>query len=164
MIGARIAATAAAAAALALGARAAAAQGRGSLALQPSGRVDVLASRIRAVQAGVGLDARAGRYVRLGLVGAAGESWYAGRSGLSARIEAVGRFVLDPEFATRWAPYITGGIGARYDRVGSWRGVLSAGIGLEGPNANGVVPFVEVGYGGGLRLGIGLRRALTGSR
>lgn len=151
-------------AALALGARAAASQQIAGLRLQPSGRVDVLASRIRAVQAGVELDARAGRYVRLGVVGAAGESWYAGASGLSARLEAVGRFELDPDFASRWAPYLTAGLGARYDRVGSWRGVMSAAIGVEGPNANGVIPFVEVGWGGGFRVGLGLRKALPGGR
>lgn len=151
-------------AALALGARPAAAQRVAGLHLQPSGRVDLLASRIRAVQAGLELDTRAGRYVRLGVVGAAGESWYAGASGLSARAEMVGRFELDPDFRSRWAPYFTAGLGARYDRVGSWRGVMSAAIGLEGPNANGVIPFLEVGWGGGFRVGIGLRKALPSGR
>jgi hypothetical protein len=124
---------------------------------QPSGRVDVLASRITAVQAGLGLDAIGGRYLRLGLVGGLGGSWDRSTSGLSARVDAVGRYVLDPDRTARWTPYIGGGVGARYDRIADWRAVLILALGVEGPDWNGVVPFIEAGYGGGTRVGLGLR-------
>lgn len=126
--------------------------------LQPAARVDAFVARITAVQAGVEGNLIAGRYVRLGLVGAVGGSWRDGASGVSARSEAVGRFILDPDFTARWAPYAGAGLGVRYDRIADWRGVLIAVIGLEGPDWSGVVPFIEAGYGGGTRLGIGVRK------
>jgi len=132
--------------------------GRGPL-IQQAGRVDVFASSITAVQGAVELSTPAGRYMRLAAVGGLGGSWDAGAGGLSARAELLGRFMLDPDFRARWAPYAAGGLGARYDRIaGGWRATLVIALGMEGPDWNGVVPFMEVGYGGGGRFGIGLRR------
>lgn len=131
---------------------------RGPL-IQPAGRVDVFASGITAVQGAVELSARAGRYMRIAAVGGVGGSWNDGSSGLSARTELTGRFMLDPEFRVRWAPYASGGLGARYDRIADgWRATLVIALGLEGPDWNGVVPFLEIGYGGGARFGFGLRK------
>lgn len=133
-------------------------QRAGSL-LQPAGRVDVFVSSITAVQAGAELSAMAGRYVRVAAVGGLGGSWNERTSGLSARAEVVGRFVLDPNFVARWAPYAAGGIGARYDHITpGWRATLIVALGVEGPDWNGVVPFFEAGYGGGARFGVGLRK------
>lgn len=126
--------------------------------VQPAGRVDVLASHVTAVQAGTELSVPAGRALRLAFIGGAGGSWADGESGLSARAELVGRFLLDPDFSARWAPYVGGGGGTRYDHITGWRAVLVVFVGMEGPNWNGVVPFVEAGYGGGGRIGLGLRK------
>jgi len=142
---------------LAPGARSAAAQWKSQL--QPAGRVDVFMADITALQAGVEVSAPAGENVRVAIVGAAGQSWRDRASGLSARAELTGRFLLDPEFRARWAPYVGGGVGARYDHVGDWRGVLSLVIGVEGPKWGSTVPFLEAGYGGGARIGIGFRKA-----
>jgi hypothetical protein len=152
---------AAAAAALLGGPSRALAQRTAGPLLQPAGRVDVFVSSITAVQAGAELSAIAGRYLRVAATGGVGASWDggSGESGLSARAEMVGRFMLDPYFQTRWAPYVAGGVGARYDRITpGWRATLVIALGLEGPDLNGVVPFFEAGYGGGGRFGIGLRR------
>lgn len=142
---------------LAPGARSAAAQWTSQL--RPAGRVDVFMADITALQAGAEVSAPAGNNVRVAIVGAAGESWRDGASGLSARAELTGRFLLDPEFRARWAPYVGGGVGARYDHVGDWRGVLSLVVGVEGPKWGGTVPFLEAGYGGGARIGVGFRKA-----
>lgn len=131
---------------------------------QPAGRVDVLSARITAVHAGAELGAIAGRYTRIAAVGGVGGSWDNGSSGISARGEVLGRFVLDPDLTVRWAPYVAGGLGARYDRIVGWRATLTAALGVEGPNWNGVIPFVEIGYGGGGRFGMGLRRARAHGR
>jgi hypothetical protein len=132
---------------------------RGPL-IQPAGRVDVFVSSVTAVQAGAELSAVAGRYIRIAAIGGIGESWGNGSSGLSARGELLGRFMLDPDFNARWAPYAAGGLGARYDRVADgWRAALIFALGLEGPNLNGVVPFFEAGFGGGARFSVGLRKA-----
>lgn len=139
--------------------RASAQLSRGPL-IQPAGRVDVFVSSVTAVHAGVELSAVAGRYMRIAAVGGLGGSWSDGSSGPSARAELVGRFLLDPDFTSRWAPYAAGGVGARYDRVADgWRGTLILALGMEGPNLEGVVPFFEAGFGGGARFSVGLRKA-----
>ncbi|HEY7878869.1 MAG TPA: hypothetical protein VIC55_11610 [Gemmatimonadaceae bacterium] len=132
--------------------------------IQMGGRVDMLASSITAVQAGAELSTVAGRNVRIALITAAGVSWNDGRSGLSARADLVGRFLLDPDFTMRWAPYVGGGLGLRYDRIADWRGTLIAVIGVEGPNVSGVVPFFEAGLGGGVRFGFGVRATRRAGR
>ncbi len=150
---------------LALGAGSARAQiDRGPL-IQPAGRVDVFVSSITAVQGGVELSTPAGRYMRVAAVGGIGGSWDGGSSGPSARAELLGRFMLDPDFHARWAPYAAGGLGARYDRVADgWRAALVIALGVEGPDWNGVVPFLEAGFGGGARFGLGLRKTRTFGR
>lgn len=139
-------------------------QGQQRVTVQPEGRVDVLAARRTAVQGGVGVNVPAGRSVRLELVGAAGASTIGGDAGFSTRLDGIARYLLDPDFVSRWGAYGGGGLGARYDRGAGWRGVLIALIGLEGPRWGGVVPFVEVGYGGGARVGAGVRRAVAERR
>jgi hypothetical protein len=37
-------------------------------------------------------------------------------------------------------------------------------LGIEGPASGAVVPAVEVGFGGGLRVGVAIRRAMAGRR
>jgi hypothetical protein len=132
--------------------------------IQTGARLDVLASTITAVQAGLELSTAASTNVRVALTTAMGESWSHGRTGLSARADLVGRFLLDPDFAMRWAPYAGGGLGIRYDRIGNWRGTIIAVLGVEGPNWSGVVPFVEGGFGGGVRLGVGFRATRRAGR
>jgi hypothetical protein len=137
---------------------------RGPL-IQPAGRVDVFVSSITAIQGGIELSAPAGRYMRVAAVGGLGGSWDDHASGLSARAELTGRFMLDPDFRARWAPYAAGGLGARYDRVAQgWRATLVIALGVEGPDWNGVVPFLELGYGGGARFGMGLRKTRSRGR
>lgn len=125
--------------------------------IQTGARLDVLASTITATQAGIELSTVVSTNVRIALTTAVGGSWSHGRAGLSARADLVGRFLLDPDFSMRWAPYAGGGLGLRYDQIGDWRGTIIAVLGLEGPNWSGVVPFVEGGFGGGVRLGVGFR-------
>jgi len=132
--------------------------------IQTGARLDVLASTITAVQAGVELSTAASSNIRVALTMAGGESWSRGRTGVSARADLVGRFLLDPGFSMRWAPYAGGGLGIRYDRIGNWRGTVIAVLGVEGPNWNGVVPFVEGGFGGGVRLGVGFRATRRAGR
>jgi len=132
--------------------------------VQAGARIDVLASTITAVQAGAELSAKASTNVRIGLTLAGGESWAHGHTGFSARADLVGRFLLDPGFQMRWAPYAGGGLGLRYDKIGNWRGTVIAVLGVEGPNWSGVVPFAEGGFGGGVRLGVGFRATRRAGR
>lgn len=131
---------------------------------QPEVRVDFIDARVAAAHLGVGVSVPASTYVRLGIVGAAGQAWSKGESSAAGRIDAVVRFVVDPLRESRWAPYAAGGIGAIYDGPEKWRGVLVGVLGLEGPAAGPVVPAIEAGFGGGARFGVALRRAMRGRR
>ena len=135
-----------------------------SHAVQPEARVDVFVARNVAVQGGLGASIAVDRNVRVDLVGGLGSAWSHEDAELSARTDAVLRFLFDPDFTSRWAPYAGGGVGARYERGPGWRGVLIAIIGVEGPRWSSFVPFFEAGYGGGARLGFGVRRARDDTR
>lgn len=133
--------------------------------LQPEARADFIGARADAVHLGAGLAIPLGTYVRLALVGAAGRAWADDGVGVVAgRVDGLVRFVADPLRESRWAPYASGGIGALYDRRERWRAVLVGTLGIEGPAGAGVVPAVEIGFGGGARVGIVLRRAIAGRR
>ena len=132
--------------------------------VQPEIRADFIDARAKAAQIGVGFSIPASTYVRLGIVGAVGAAWADGESAIAGRMDAVARFVVDPLREFRWAPYGSGGLGGLYDRNGKWRAVLVGVLGVEGPQSGAIVPAIEVGFGGGLRVGIALRRAMPGRR
>jgi hypothetical protein len=131
---------------------------------QPEARIDFLTARATAAHIGVGVSIPANTYVRLGVVAGAGQAWHHGESTGAARIDGLVRFVVDPLREFRWAPYAAGGISAVYDGAEDWRAVLVGVLGVEGPAGGGVVPAIEAGFGGGVRLGVSLRRAMRGRR
>ncbi len=132
--------------------------------IQPEARADFIGSRATAAHVGVGVSVPASTYVRLGLVAAVGQAWSGGDASIAGRVDALVRFVVDPLREFRWAPYATGGIGGIYDGSEKWRGVLVGALGIEGPASGRVVPALEVGFGGGARVGVVLRRAMRGRR
>lgn len=140
------------------------AQPRRPSRFQPEVRADFIGSRAAAAHLGVGFSVPATTYVRLGVVAAAGPAWSDGSANVAGRVDALARFVVDPFREFRWSPYAGGGIGALYDRTEDWRAVLVGVLGIEGPQKGRIVPAVEIGFGGGARLGVALRRAVTGRR
>lgn len=132
--------------------------------VQPEVRADFIDARVPAAHVGVGVSVPASTYVRLGIVAAAGQAWPDGRRTVAGRVDALARFVVDPLREFRWAPYASGGVGALYDGDERWRGVLIGALGIEGPASGRLVPAFEVGFGGGARVGVGVRRAMAGRR
>ena len=132
--------------------------------LQPEVRADYIGSRAAAAHVGFGLNVPATTYVRLGIVAALGQAWSGGNATIAGRVDGLVRFVVDPLRESRWAPYATGGIGGIYDGSAKWRGVLVGALGAEGPVTGRVVPAIEVGFGGGVRIGVAFRRAMRGRR
>jgi hypothetical protein len=132
--------------------------------IQPEARADFIGSRAAAAHLGIGVSVPASTYVRLGLVGALGQAWSTGDATIAGRIDGLIRFVVDPLREFRWAPYAVGGIGGIYDGEEKWRGVLVGALGVEGPASGRIVPAVEVGFGGGARIGVVVRRAMRGRR
>ena len=141
-------------------------------------RADAIAARATAYQAGLGVNARLTNYVRLGALVAAGMTLPPGSGGAepSARADLVGRFLLDPFRERRWGAYAGAGLSTRVEHVrrdadsgaGSEfpvRGYLLLAFGVEGPEfGNRLLPALEVGFGGGTRVGVVLRRARPGRR
>jgi hypothetical protein len=132
--------------------------------VQPEARADFIGSRAAAAHLGFGIAVPATTYVRLGIVGAVGEAWDNGESSVAGRVDGLVRFVVDPLREFRWAPYAAGGIGGIYDGYDHWRAVIVGVLGVEGPASGRVVPALEVGFGGGVRVGVALRRAMRGRR
>ena len=131
---------------------------------QLEARIDLFFASSNTVQLGGGGAWVTGRNVRIVALGGLGSTFTDAKGEFSARLDLLGRFVIDPDRVDRWALYAAGGLGLRYEAAPSWRGVLVALIGLEGPKWGAATPFIEAGYGGGFQLGFGLRRARARGR
>lgn len=135
-------------------------------AVQTEWRVDGIFARTGGVEAGLGVSVPTGIYVRNGIVGGVG----VGRHGAEGRTDLVSRFSLDPFRQSRWSLYGGGGISGRYRTKddGGARAFLLVFVGLEGPlplgHTSGWVPAFEVGFGGGARVGVILRRGINARR
>ncbi len=135
-------------------------------AVQTEARVDGIFARTSGFEAGLGVSVPAGIYLRTGLVAGLG----AGNHGLEGRTDFVSRFSMDPFRQSRWAPYAGAGLSGRYrsTEAGGSRVFLLIFLGIEGPLRNGAtagwVPAIELGLGGGARVGFAMRTAITGRR
>jgi len=129
-------------------------------------RLDAIFARSGGVEAGYGFTVPAGIYVRSGVVAGIG----AGRHGAEGRTDLIARFSMDPFRQSRWAPYAGAGLSGRYrsERDGGSHAYVLVYLGLEGPLALGTrqgwVPALEVGLGGGARVGVILRRGVNSRR
>ena len=124
------------------------------------GRVDGILAGPPAIHAGAGFTVPVGTYVRVGTVGAAGAS----SDGISGRADAFARFHLDPFREHRWALYAGAGLTARYDDNRRTRYFLLLFAGLDGPSSGGISPSIEAGLGGGVRVGVIIRRSAAERR
>ena len=153
------------------GAPHAAAQQPAPPAVAPEVRVDLIAGHDPAVQLGAGLQIPAGYYTRIG-IGAAlgvavGSDARAGlpRHGLDGRVDVLARFLLDPFRQTAYGLSLGGGASLRAEHGDRVRPVLLVALDVEGRRSTkGVVPAVQVGLGGGVRVGVILRRAAAAGR
>ena len=127
--------------------------------LTPEVRVDaIVASHRTALQAGGGVQIPVGYYARIGLIGAAGADVVAGDRGASGRLDVVGRFLLDPFRQTPWGLSVGAGLSLRARSGDHVRPYLVTVLDLEGPRGgSGMAPSLQVGVGGGARLGAGAR-------
>jgi hypothetical protein len=145
------------------GSASAAAQELAAPPIAPQLRADVIDARdYTAVQAGGGVQIPAGLYVRVDLIGAAGVSVAHGNgaSGTSAsgRIDLIGRFLLDPFQQARWGLSVGGGLSLLAREGDRVRPLLAVVADLERRRTTpGIAPAVQVGLGGGLRIGGALR-------
>lgn len=127
-------------------------------------RVDVIDGRGNSAQAGVGITIPMGLYVRLAAIGAMGPEWRGGKTELTGRTDIIGRFLLDPFRQMPVALSMGGGVTVPYERGATVRPLLAAVIDIEGKRRGGLTPALQVGLGGGARVGLGLRTSVLQRR
>ncbi|MEO7772845.1 MAG: hypothetical protein ABIX19_17595 [Gemmatimonadaceae bacterium] len=133
--------------------------------LRPELRADVVAigSRV-AVQAGGGVQVPFGYYTRVGVIAAAGADLGRFDQDASARVDVIARFLFDPFRQQRWGVSAGGGVSARAVAGDKVRPYLVAVVDVEGRRLGSVSPALQLGVGGGVRVGIGLRWGAASSR
>ena len=100
----------------------------------------------------------AGVYVRTSVDGAAGVTWRDGSTRASGRVDLISRFLLDPYREVPIGVSLGGGVSVPYasgDR--NVRPYLTAVVDVEGRRRRGVTPAIQLGFGGGTRVGVVLR-------
>jgi hypothetical protein len=125
----------------------------------PEVRLDVIGGRPSSVQAAVGVEIPAGAYVRVGLLAGAGATVGQDEASRAAgRVDVLARFLLDPFRQSRWGFSAGAGVSVRADPGESVSPMLLVALDLEGRRGrNGMTPALQIGLGGGVRGGVGLR-------
>jgi hypothetical protein len=120
-------------------------------------RVDGISGRGNTLQAGGGVTVPEGIYVRVAVDGAFGTTWRDGAAHPSGRGDVIARFSLDPLRESPFGLSLGGGVSVPVvegDRVRPYATVV---IDLEGRMRGHWTPAVQLGLGGGTRLGVALR-------
>ena len=126
--------------------------------------INVSSASSGTLQGGLGANIPLGYYARLELVGAGGVTRSDGVNRNSARVDALGRFLLDPFNEAPWGLSIGGGMSAMFTQNATTREYLVVVVDVETPHIGSVTPALQLGLGGGLRVGIALRRYKRGQR
>jgi hypothetical protein len=134
----------------------------------PELRVDMIAGHHASAQIGAGVQIPAGYYARIGVdvgVGVPGGTSLSTRRSIDGRLDLLARFLLDPFRQTGYGFSLGGGISLRAEPGDRVRPVLLVAADLEGHrSASGWAPALQVGLGGGARIGVVLRRGAAGAR
>lgn len=128
--------------------------------LRASLRVDALVDADPATQVGVGVFTRSAYNVRTGLDLGVGAVSRGGDWRSAGRADLIARWLSDPFRQGRWALHAGGGVGLRVERraVPQTVAIVLLGVERRGARDAAWVPGVEIGLGGGLRLGATLRQ------
>jgi hypothetical protein len=125
---------------------------------EPEIRADVLGPSPYTVQLGAGVNVGAGYYERVELDGAFGARRRGSALVGSARADALLRLLLDPFGQERWGLSLAGGVSLRAEAGDKLRPYLAGAAELEGPITHGIRMAYQLGLGGGVRVGIVIRR------
>jgi hypothetical protein len=121
-------------------------------------RGDVVVGRGTAAEGGLGAVLPLGAYVRMSIDGAAGATWRSGGASASGRVDAIGRFLLDPYREMPFGLSLGGGISVPVTQGDAHvRPYLTAVVDVEGRKRGPITPALQIGLGGGARLGVLLR-------
>ena len=121
-------------------------------------RVDGIAARHPAIESGASLVIASGIYVRNALTVAGGITGRDSESSAVGRVEFVSRFLLDPFRESSYGLSVGGGFGVtNLAHVARWRPYLAGVLDVELKSSPGLTPAIQLGLGGGARLGLVLR-------
>lgn len=126
--------------------------------------IDIRSVENGTVHAGLGANLPMGDYARLEMDGAGGVTRIDGVNGNSGRVDVLARFLLDPFAESRLGLSIGGGMSALFGERLRPRQYLVVLTDLEMPRIGGIVPALQIGLGGGVRIGLVARTAQTGHR
>ena len=133
--------------------------------VSPELRVDVITAQQRTVvELGAGFQLPAGSYARIGVIGAVGADVTHGGPRATGRVDVIGRFLFDPFRQNQWGLSAGAGVSVRSQTQDYVRPYLVAIIDLEGPRHRGVSPAIQLGLGGGVRIGAAFRWAAPEGR
>jgi hypothetical protein len=130
-------------------------------------RVDAIDARSLdrgTLQAGAGVDLPLGYYVRFEIDGAGGITRRDAVDHPSGRVDALARFLLDPFAESAWGLSIGGGMSGLFASGARTRTYLVVVTDLEAPRIGVVVPALQLGLGGGVRVGVVMRGYQSGRR
>lgn len=125
----------------------------------PEIRVDGILGRGPTIHAGAGAEIPLGYYVRLGLLGSAGVTRLDGATMHSERFDVLARYLLDPFRETPDALSLGGGVSFVARQGQRARPYLVVVADIEGKRRGSWSPALQLGLGGGARLGLALRRS-----
>ena len=121
-------------------------------------RGDGIFGRGTTAQAGLGAVFLLGTYVRTSVDAGAGATWQDGESRASGRADVITRFLLDPFRESPIGFSLGGGVSVPYvDGQAHVRPFLTAVVDVEGRIRRNFTPALQVGLGGGTRIGIVFR-------
>jgi hypothetical protein len=123
-------------------------------------RADAIVAHNTSLEAGLGAVEPLGPYIRMGIDGAAGASWRDGSPHPSGRIDAIGRFLLDPFREMQVGLSLGGGVSVPVVIGQPVRPYLAVVVDIEGRMKGPVTPALQLGLGGGARIGVVMRTSV----
>jgi hypothetical protein len=132
--------------------------------VRPELRADAAVGHALVVLAGAGLVTDAGFSTRLAATLGGGLATTGGDPRGVLEGTLVARYLLDPMRQSRRGLYAGGGVGGRAQEGAPPRWFLVGLVGIEGRGAGAFTPALELGVGGGVRVGLVLRPTQRGRR
>lgn len=127
-------------------------------------RVDGIDGRGTTIQGGLGYTVPLGIYMRVAAIGGIGPQWRDDKTLLAGRTDVIARFVLDPFRQLPVGLSFGGGVSVPYEQHAVTRPYLTAVIDVEGRGAGRLKPALQVGLGGGTRVGLAFRTSIVPRR
>ena len=143
-------------------------QAQQSVRPQPELRVDAIdvrSNREGTLHVGAGVGVPIGYYARLGVIAAGGVTRRLDSELGSGRVDLMMRFLFDPFREARWGLSVGGGMSVAHVAREDWRELVVIAIDVEAPALRRrIVPAVQIGLGGGARVGLIARPYVSGRR